>query len=201
MANPQTVIRGNNDSTAEFQLAPGVFQYIQSVHVVIDNTAGADVRPTLTVETQDGVVMAAKRQGETLPAGDTGSATWALRLDDERNLTGFLHWGTNTDTAGQGLVLTGGGAFSFTTGGSAFDTDTGGGGYEVNTKGGGATFKSCAFAVLSTADGSASFDVTHTDGFAFEYSPAVGFGFMDLRTGQTFVFRDNAGNPILTLTG
>lgn len=82
MPSPQTVVRGNDASTASYALAPGVFQYIESVLVEVDGTAGPDATPTLFVKTQDGQVIATKRQGEAIPAGDTGTATWALRLTD-----------------------------------------------------------------------------------------------------------------------
>lgn len=84
MPSPQTrVMGGDGTSVARYELAPGVFQYVESVLVEVDNTGGGDIRPTLAVTTQDGQVIATKRQGETIPAGDTGTATWALRLDDE----------------------------------------------------------------------------------------------------------------------
>src|SRR6266536_4541159 len=84
MSDPQTIVRdGSGAQTASYQLPPGLFQYIESVLVQVDNTAGGDARPTLQVQTVNGVVMAAKRQGESIPAGDTGTATWALRLTDE----------------------------------------------------------------------------------------------------------------------
>lgn len=85
MANRLTrVIGGNGTQTQSFVLDPGLFQYVQSVLVEIDNTAGPDVQPTLTVETNNGVALADKQQGRSIPAGDTGRATWALRLDDEK---------------------------------------------------------------------------------------------------------------------
>jgi hypothetical protein len=84
MAKPQTIIRdGSGTRTATYQLPPGLFQYIESILVELDNGAAVAVRPTLKVETVNGRVMATKRQGESVPAGDTGTATWALRLTDE----------------------------------------------------------------------------------------------------------------------
>lgn len=83
MAKPQTIVRdGSGMRTATYQLPPGLSQYIESVLVEVDNGAAVDVRPSLQVQTVNGQVMAVKRQGEAIPAGDTGTATWALRLDD-----------------------------------------------------------------------------------------------------------------------
>lgn len=84
MASRQTFVKGGDgSSTLEYALAPGVFQYIQSILVVVDNTAGPDVNPILTVQTVNGTPIADKTQGTAIPAGDTGRATWALRLTDE----------------------------------------------------------------------------------------------------------------------
>ncbi len=85
MADPQTrVMGGDGTSTLSYALAPGVFQYIESVLVEVDATAGGDAQPVLSVLTHDGVVIAAKQQGDVIPAGDTGRATWALRLTDKQ---------------------------------------------------------------------------------------------------------------------
>lgn len=95
MAEPRTINQpGNGTATQQFELAPGLLQYVQSVYVEIDNTAGADARPTLTLSEQSGVVIAKKRQGEAIPAAGTGSATWALRLDDEHAATSSQSFAT-----------------------------------------------------------------------------------------------------------
>lgn len=89
MANRQTkIIGGNGTDSLAFTLDPGLFQYVQSVLVEVDNTAGPDVRPTLSVQTVNADPIADKRQGEAIPAGDTGRATWALRLADETASSG-----------------------------------------------------------------------------------------------------------------
>lgn len=56
---------------------------VESVVADVDATGGAS-RPVLRVRDKSGAVIATKRQGDTIPAGQTGSATWALRLDDEQ---------------------------------------------------------------------------------------------------------------------
>ncbi len=161
MSEPRTInLPGSGTDTQSYELAPGLLQYVQAVYVEIDNTAGADARPTLTLAEQSGVVIAKKRQGEPVAAGDTGSATWALRLTDEGGGTNTLglHWGTNTDATSLGLTLnaqgpvlidtsgfgytvtTDGGAISEDTGGNTYNTSTDGGGYTVDTGGGSALF-------------------------------------------------------------
>ena len=81
---PRTIVLpGNGTQAASYTLPPGIFQYVQSVLVQVDATAAPAVRPTLSIAEQSGVVIATKRQGETIPGGDTGSATWALRLSDD----------------------------------------------------------------------------------------------------------------------
>lgn len=107
MAKPQTIVRdGSGTRSVTYQLPPGLFQYIESVLVSLSNGAAVAVRPTLKVETVNGRVMATKRQGESVPAGDTGTATWALRLTDElggvirfdvENEGRFLHVTTTED--------------------------------------------------------------------------------------------------------
>lgn len=74
---------GNGTGTLVYTLASDSFD-VESVYVSIDNTAGASaVTAELTIKDQSGVVIARKKQSGTIAAGATGSATWALRLDDE----------------------------------------------------------------------------------------------------------------------
>jgi hypothetical protein len=84
VADRQTrVLGGNGTSVQAFTLDPGLLQYVQSVFVTVDNSGGGDIQPTLTVQTNNAVPIAKKQQGRSIAAGDSGSATWALRLDDE----------------------------------------------------------------------------------------------------------------------
>lgn len=114
MAEPRTIVVpiSNTSDTVAYTLAPGLAQYVQSVYVEVDNTAGSDARATLTVSEQAGVVIAKKRQGEAIPAGDTGSATWALRLTDEDAATPssggdvVLLWEYTVPVGGQAVVDT-----------------------------------------------------------------------------------------------
>jgi len=81
---PRTIVLpGTGTQTRSYTLPPGIYQYVQSVLVHVDATAAPAVRPTLRVKEQSGVVIATKRQGQPIPSGDTGTATWALRLVDE----------------------------------------------------------------------------------------------------------------------
>jgi hypothetical protein len=60
----------------------GVAFKLEAIVATIDAAAG-DAAPEIVIRAPGGAVIAAKRQSETIPAGDTGYATWALRLDDE----------------------------------------------------------------------------------------------------------------------
>lgn len=82
---PRTiVVPGNGTNSLSFVIEPGVTLDVESVLAGVDATgAGGPVTATLSVSEQAGVVIANKRQGETVDAGVTGSATWALRLADD----------------------------------------------------------------------------------------------------------------------
>ncbi len=82
------LLDGVNADTVSYTLAPGLAQFIQAVYIEVDNSAGGDTNPVLSISEQSGVVIAKKRQGESIPAGDSGTATWALRLTDESTGTG-----------------------------------------------------------------------------------------------------------------
>ncbi len=85
MSEPRTInLPGSGTDTQQYELAPGLLQYVQAVRVTIDNTAGADTHPILSVAEQSGVVIADAPQNGTIPAGEADAAsTWALRLLDE----------------------------------------------------------------------------------------------------------------------
>lgn len=79
---------GNGTGTLSYSI-PGAGLDLESVYAVIDaSAAAADVIAELTVTDQSGVVIAKRTQGVAIPAGDTGSATWALRLDDDGSSAG-----------------------------------------------------------------------------------------------------------------
>jgi hypothetical protein len=78
---------GNGTGTLSYTLASDSFD-VESVYASVDaTTATGPVTAELTVRDQSGVVIARKKQGVTIPAGAAGSATWALRLDDETTTT------------------------------------------------------------------------------------------------------------------
>lgn len=88
-------VPGNGTGTVSFSVPPDGFK-LQSVVAVIDGSADlAPVTAELSIADPSGVVIAYKRQSETIPATESGTATWALRLDDELTAiapggTGFL---------------------------------------------------------------------------------------------------------------
>ena len=76
-------VAGNGQSSVSFTVPLGVAFKPESIIAQIDASGAGITTPELSIATQGGVVMATKRQSETIPAGGTGSATWALRLSDE----------------------------------------------------------------------------------------------------------------------
>lgn len=119
------LVTGDGSNSLTFKL-PGYPRYaVQSVAATVDNGAGGATTATLSMKDTNGEVIAKTPQDDVIPAGDTGTATFALGLTKSKR--GFLRWGTNTDPYGGGLTLVG-------TGGG-FSTQTNGGGWEVDTDG------------------------------------------------------------------
>lgn len=70
--------------TQSFPLPQGVVFDVEAVFIQVDTSgAGGPVTAELTIAEQSGQVIAKKRQAETIDAGGSGSATWALRLADD----------------------------------------------------------------------------------------------------------------------
>ena len=126
----------NNTSTATYTI-PAAGLDVETVYAAIDTTgAGGAVTAELTITDQSGAVIARKTQGTTIPAGGTGSATWALRLDDEGSSGGgtdplavhfntdpqsnsFLTVTTTQTPLATKIESTGGGAIEIAASGSA----------------------------------------------------------------------------------
>jgi hypothetical protein len=179
-------------------LPPGLLQYVQSVLVQVDATAAPAVRPTLSIAEQSGVVIATKRQGEAIPAADTGTATWALRLVDE-NPSGDLHWGTNFDDPDQGLTLTtpdGNYLVQSTTGDFTLvsrDGDMG-----IATTNGDVNLTTDQGNVKAdTANGSGVYDAAGVQWRLNYYNPG---GRLKLDLGGTFTLTDHLGAKLLEVT-
>ncbi len=129
MAEPRTIrIAGNNTSVNSYSLPPGLAQFIESVKVEVTNAAGVAVNPVLTISEQTGVVIAKQKQGSSIPAAGSGTASWFLRqggsdsigggsgiqFDTDPQTGGYLHVTTtgfdptDPNTPGIGLEATGG---------------------------------------------------------------------------------------------
>lgn len=91
------VAAGNGTQTLTFSLpaAPGL--KIQSVVATVTNGAASAVRPKITITDPSGEVIATTTQADSIPAGDTGTATFALRLADSTGTAGIRF-----DTLNQG---------------------------------------------------------------------------------------------------
>lgn len=76
------LVNGRGTNSLTFTMPGAISLDVESVVATVDNTAGGDATATLTIRDPSGQVIATKRQGEVIPAGDSGTATFALRLDD-----------------------------------------------------------------------------------------------------------------------
>lgn len=76
------LVQGKGTNSATFPMPASVPLLVESVVATVNNAAGGDTIATLTIKDQSGEVIAEKRQGAVIPAGDTGTATFALRDDD-----------------------------------------------------------------------------------------------------------------------
>ncbi len=133
-----------------------------AVNATFDGSAaGVAFLPCVEVISDAGLVVARSVGTETVAAGDTAEVTFAPFLGRARTIdtSGFLHWGTNTDSGSQGLTLDGDGVFSFTTGGHDFTVGTGGAGtLLLDANIGNFTLKNNWASITSV--GSTSLDVT-----------------------------------------
>lgn len=75
---------GDGTNVATYTIGQSQRLSVESVVAEIDNTGGGDTIAKLIVRDPSGRVIATKTQGDTIPSGDTGSATFALRLDDSQ---------------------------------------------------------------------------------------------------------------------
>lgn len=83
MVAGSNVVTGAGTSSRTFTLPASPLYRVESVVAHVDNTAGGDTTATLTYADTNGEVIAKKPQGSTVPAGGTGTATFALRLSDD----------------------------------------------------------------------------------------------------------------------
>jgi hypothetical protein len=78
-------IVNNNDASVTFTVPGDVILAVESVAATVDNAAGGNAATlTLTITDSAGEVIAKIPQASTIPVGDTGTATWALRLSGDR---------------------------------------------------------------------------------------------------------------------
>lgn len=84
------IVAGRGTNALTFTMPVTVPLSVESVVATIDNAAGAVTDVELTITDASGAVIATKRQGTTIPAAGSGTATWALRLaaDGSTSLAG-----------------------------------------------------------------------------------------------------------------
>jgi hypothetical protein len=81
-AQPRTIDTGKGTGqTKTFRLPAGVVIKPESIVAAVSYGGAADF-PELIIKSPGGAVIARKPQRDTTTGGDTGDATWALRLDD-----------------------------------------------------------------------------------------------------------------------
>lgn len=74
------LVHGTGTNSVTFEMPGNVPLAVESVVATIDNAAGTDTLAKVTVRDSAGVVIATSSQADVIPAGDTGTATFALRL-------------------------------------------------------------------------------------------------------------------------
>lgn len=72
--------RGAGTNTATFTLPATPGMKVQSVVATVDNSAGGDTTATLVLADQSGEVIATQNQDDVIPAGQSGTASFALGL-------------------------------------------------------------------------------------------------------------------------
>lgn len=77
------IVQGAGTSSRTYTLPSNVGQTVESVVATINNAAGGEQTVTMTIQDSSGEVIATRVQPDTIPAGDTGTATFALRLADD----------------------------------------------------------------------------------------------------------------------
>jgi hypothetical protein len=82
------VALGNPGPSATFSIPADLVPFVDSVYAEIDNGAGSDATPTLEIRGPNGDTVAAIPQDDVVPGGDTGRATWALRLPGKKGRGG-----------------------------------------------------------------------------------------------------------------
>lgn len=75
------LVTGNSRSLT-FTLPGSVQMRVESVVATVDNGSVVEVTPALTIKDSSGEVMATKTQDDAIPAGDSGTASFALRVDN-----------------------------------------------------------------------------------------------------------------------
>lgn len=107
------LVQGTGTNSVTFRMPGNVPLAVESVVATVDNAAGGATKAKLTVKDSAGVVIATSTQADRIPAGDTGTATFALRLADrggaaavEGRHAGY-YW--SNDVAAAAVVGPGGG--------------------------------------------------------------------------------------------
>jgi hypothetical protein len=74
------IVTGNGTRSLTFTMPKTVALDVESVVASLNNASAADVTPEITIKDASGEVIATTAQTTAIPAGDTGTATFARRL-------------------------------------------------------------------------------------------------------------------------
>ena len=74
------LVQGVGSNTVTFTMPKNVAIKVESVVATVDNSAGGATTGKITVKDNSGQVIGTNTQGDTIPAADSGTATFALGL-------------------------------------------------------------------------------------------------------------------------
>jgi hypothetical protein len=108
MSAGSNLVSGAGAAVATFTLPASPLYRVESVVAHVDNTTGGDTTATLTYADTNGEVIAKHAQADTLDAGATGTATFALGLPKKRpTLRRFTHKRAIYTSLAQSIIVTG----------------------------------------------------------------------------------------------
>lgn len=96
------IVPGLGTQTATFTMPSNVRMSIESVVASVASVSASAAYPKLTIRDPSGKLVATVTQARSIPAGDVGNATWALRLAGEGELSGIYF---DTFNVGGGFSL------------------------------------------------------------------------------------------------
>lgn len=97
------IVVGTGTDTVTYTMPSAPGQKVTSVVATVDNSAGPAITPKVVIRDSSGQVIATNRQADSIPAGDTGTASFSLRLS--ANGSGERAIRFDNDNQGGGLYV------------------------------------------------------------------------------------------------